>query len=38
MLGKKYYSFHACFLCDIKPNELGKKIKKRKFSQERMSS
>ena len=29
MLGKKYYSFHAGFLCDIKPNELGKKIKKK---------
>ena len=25
MLGKRYYSFHAGFLCDIKPNELGKK-------------
>ena len=31
MLGKKYYSFHAGFLCDIKPNELGKKIKKKKI-------
>ena len=31
MLGKKYYSFHAGFLCDIKPSELGKKIKKKKI-------
>ena len=33
MLGKRYYSFHAGFLCDIKP-KLGKKIKKRKFFRE----
>ena len=30
-LNSKFYSFHAGFLCDIKINELGKKIKKRKL-------
>ena len=30
-LNAKYYSFHAGFLCDLKINELGKKIKKRKL-------
>ena len=30
-LESKYFSFHAGFLCDIKPNELGKKILKRKL-------
>ena len=28
-LGTQFYSFHAGFLCDVKPNELGKRIKKK---------
>jgi len=30
-LGATYYSFHAGFLCDLKVNELGQKIKKREL-------
>lgn len=30
-LGLEYYSFHAGFLCDISPEDLGKKIKKKKL-------
>ena len=30
-IGSNYYSFHAGFLCDIKVNELGKKIVKKKL-------
>jgi len=36
-LNSNYYSFHAGFLCDIKINELGKKVKK-KVLQDRSSS
>ena len=32
ILGTKFYSFHAGFLCDIKPSELGKKIKKKQLN------
>ena len=27
-----YYSFHAGFLCDITPNDLGKRVKKKKLN------
>jgi hypothetical protein len=27
-----YYSFHAGFLCDINPQDLGKRIKKKKLN------
>jgi sugar phosphate isomerase/epimerase len=30
-IGSNYFSFHAGFLCDIKVNELGKKIVKKKL-------
>ena len=30
-IGSNYYSFHAGFLCDIKLDELGKKISKKKL-------
>ena len=36
-LNCKYYSFHAGFLCDIKINELGKKVDK-KILQDREKS
>jgi len=36
-LNSKYYSFHAGFLCDIKINELGKKVEK-KILQDREKS
>jgi sugar phosphate isomerase/epimerase len=31
-LGSSYYSFHAGFLCDINPQELGNRIKKKKLN------
>ena len=31
-LGSGYYSFHAGFLCDVKPSDLGNKIKKKKLN------
>ena len=37
-LGAKYYSFHAGFLCDIKVNELNKKVKKRKLYDRKKST
>ena len=30
-INSKYYSVHAGFLCDLKPSDLGKKIKKKKL-------
>ena len=30
-IDSKYYSIHAGFLCDLKPSDLGKKIKKKKL-------
>ena len=31
-LKSNYYSFHAGFLCDINPQDLGKRIKKKKLN------
>ena len=31
-LGSGYYSFHAGFLCDVNPSDLGNKIKKKKLN------
>jgi sugar phosphate isomerase/epimerase len=31
-LGSSYYSFHAGFLCDINPQDLGNRIKKKKLN------
>ncbi len=36
-LNSKYYSFHAGFLCDIKINELGKKVEKKILQNRRIS-
>jgi sugar phosphate isomerase/epimerase len=33
----KYYSIHAGFLCDLKPSDLGKKIKKLKLNNKKKS-
>ena len=30
-INSKYYSVHAGFLCDLKPSDLGNKIKKKKL-------
>ena len=32
ILGSGYYSFHAGFLCDITPQDLGRRIKKKKIN------
>ncbi len=37
-LGANFYSFHAGFLCDLKVNELGKKINKRNLYDRKKST
>ncbi len=36
-INSKYYSIHAGFLCDLKPSDLGKKIKKKKLNNKKKS-
>ena len=36
-INAKYYSFHAGFLCDLLPSELGKRVKKKKLNSRKKS-